>query len=157
VPRVYVQGGAGFLAKPIASGLAGPLAQVFGGELKGEARATWKEIREEGGARLAVVLLHVRLEAKRDQTDWMRASLRIDELLDEVSIGRGSIEWKFEGEGTLLWNIQAGRFEHLELHGREEVANEIAFGSAEQPASRQRIALAGKLELEAKAEPEKDR
>ena len=151
VPRVFVQGGAGFLAKPIASGLAGPLAQVFGGELKGEARAIWKETREEAGTRLAVVELRIRLEAKRDQTDWMRASLRTDELLDEVSIGRGTIEWKFEGEGTLLWNLGERRFEKLEIRGREDVANEIVFGSVEHPASRQRIALAGTLALEAKA------
>lgn len=152
VPRSYVQGGSGFLAKPIAAGVAGPLAPVFGGELKGEVRATWKETRAEEGLRLAVIDLRVRLEAKRDQTASARASRRTEELLDEVSIARATIEWKFEGEGTLLWNLGAGRFEKLTLGGREEVANDISFGSEAETTSRQVLSLAGALRLTATAQ-----
>jgi len=151
VPRVFVSGGSGFLAKPIASGVAGPLAQVFGGELEGEARATWKETREENGARLAVVDLRVKLETKRDQTASARATRRTEELLDELAIARASIEWKFEGEGTLLWNLGAGRFESLTLGGREEVANDISFGNENEPSSRQLLSMAGALKITATA------
>jgi len=153
VPRLYVQGGGGFLARPIAWGVAGPLAPVFGGELSGEAHAHWRETREEAGTRLAVIDVRARLEAKRDLTQAARASRRTQELLDEISIARASIEWRFEGEGTLLWNLGAGRFESLKLAGREVVLNDVSFGSESETTSRQVIALEGKLELTATAKP----
>ncbi|MFN0009076.1 MAG: hypothetical protein ACKVXR_14330 [Planctomycetota bacterium] len=151
VPRLYVQGGGGFLSRPIAWGVAGPLAPVFGGELAGEAHAHWRETREEAGARLAVIDVRARLEAKRDLTQTARASRRTQELLDETTIARASIEWRFEGEGTLLWNLGAGRFESLKLQGREVVLNDVSFGSESETMSRQTISLDGKIALEATA------
>lgn len=151
VPRLYVQGGGGFLARPIAWGVAGPLSTVFGGELTGEAHALWRETREEAGARLAVIDVRARLETKRDLTQAARASRRTQELLDEISIAHASIEWRFEGEGTLLWNLGAGRFESLKLEGREVVLNDVTFGSESEVSSRQVISLDGKIELQATA------
>jgi hypothetical protein len=148
VPRLWTQGGGGFLARPIAWGAAGPLGAVFGGELSGEAHAHWRETREEAGARLAVIDVRARLETKRDLTSAARASRRT-----QISIARAAIEWRFEGEGTLLWNLSAGRFESLELAGREVVLNDVSYGSESEPASRQVISLDGKIELSATAKP----
>ncbi|HEV8268758.1 MAG TPA: hypothetical protein VGR00_11005 [Thermoanaerobaculia bacterium] len=152
VPRVFTQGGGGFLAKPIASGVAGPLAPVLGGTLQGEASATWKETREENGVRLAVIELEARVETKHDQTDFARSARRTEELLDDVAIARASVEWKFDGRGTLLWNLSAGRFQALTLDGREEVTSDIAFGTETETESRQVLTLVGALKVTAKVD-----
>jgi hypothetical protein len=151
LPRVFVKGGMGFLAKPIAAGVAGPLSHVFGDSLQGEASATWKETREEDGVKLAVIAIRARVETRRDQTEYARSTQRTEELLDEISIVKATIDWKFDGEGTLLWNLDAGRFESLTLAGREEVTRDVAYGSGEEPKSRQLLSLAGALQVSAKA------
>jgi hypothetical protein len=151
LPRVFVKCGMGFLAKPIAAGVAGPLSHVFGDSLQGEASATWKETREEDGVKLAVIAIRARVETRRDQTEYARSTQRTEELLDEISIVKATIDWKFDGEGTLLWNLDAGRFESLTLAGREEVTRDVAYGSGEEPKSRQLLSLAGALQVSAKA------
>ena len=72
----------------------------------------------------------------------------------EGSVGSASsFTGRFEGEGTLLWNLGAGRFESLKLQGREVVLNDVSYGSESETTSRQTISLDGKVELEASAKP----
>jgi len=91
-------------------------------ELSGEGEVTWEETREVGGAQLAVLALRFELEADRDAGDTF------EELL--VQAGHESsredlgleIDWSLRGEGELVWNLQAGRFESLELQLESEIA-----------------------------------
>jgi hypothetical protein len=156
VPMAFVKGGGGFFARSVASGVGGPLSEVFGGEVKGKAQAKWKETREQEGVRLAVVEISVEIETSRDQTASARAAMRLGELLEERTIQHAGVTWKFKGEGALVWNLSAGRFESFDLGGREDVASDLSLGFGGETSSHQELSFAGSLKLSAKVAAKKN-
>jgi hypothetical protein len=150
VPFGFVKGGGGTFAHVLTAGVGGPLHAVFGGTAKGKVEAHWKETREAEGARLAVVELTIAVETQADHADAPGAAASTDESADARPVEHAGVHWKFEGTGTLLWNLGAGRFESLDLVGREEVSSDLTldFGFDK---SRQVLTMAGSLKVAARA------
>ena len=151
IPLGFTKGGGGNFVRALASGVGGPLHEVFGGDLEGAGSAAWRETREENGARLAVIGLAIEIHTKRDRTAAARAEMNTAELVEERAIDHAGVEWKFRGEGTLVWNLTAGRFETFELTGSEECSHEMTLRSGASEPSRQSVAMAGSLRLTGKA------
>jgi len=156
IPLGFVKSGSGAFVRALSAGVGGPLHAVFGGVIKGNASARWAETREVEGVRLARIELAVSIETDHDRTEAARAVLPRDDSTDTHEIERAGVRWKFDGSGTLQWNLEAGRFESFDLVGREDVSSDILmrFGTE---ASRQMIAMAGALKISARASaPGKD-
>lgn len=152
VPLGFTQGGGGFFARTLASGVGGELCEVFGGEASGRAEARYVSRREEGGKTLALVALDLEIATVRDQTAFIRGTLTPEERLDGKSVERATLRWKFKGTGELLWNVSAGRFESLVLAGREEVLSEHEMKrSGQASAGKQSVGMAGSLKITAQA------
>lgn len=90
------------------------------GELEGEVQATFAGMRDEDGVQVAVIELAVDVYTNQDLTDVA------DEFMDQsgmeeqgihMELGSVDSEFAFEGEGRLLWNVEAGLLHAIELSG----------------------------------------
>lgn len=100
-------------------------------DFEGELTATLEEVTEEDDLRLAKILLAVDVEADLDITDELeeRAADRgVEESYSEASVVRS-----FEGEVTILWDLDAHRPYSLagELNGFTELRAEWSVGDGE--------------------------
>jgi hypothetical protein len=147
VPMTFVKGGQAGLKTAISEGVGGPLSPVFSGTIKGNGTAKWAATESTDAGRLAVIELALDLETEVDRTEIMRRRLRQDEDDEQSPIRRASLKWKLSsGSGTLRWNLDAGRFEKLDLVGREDVSSDIQFARGNE-ASSQMISMAGSLKI----------
>jgi hypothetical protein len=154
IPLGFVRGGGGTFARVLTAGVGGQLQQVFGGTVKGNVSARWTETREasleSAGARFAVVQLTVAIETERERSDTADAPSSGEKSLDAREVEHSGVHWKFDGSGTLIWNLTAGRFENFDLVGREEVTSDLTLDMGGER-SRQVLTMAGSLKLGAKA------
>jgi hypothetical protein len=155
IPMSFVKGGKGGLKMAISAGVGGPLSPVFAGTIKGNASAKWAATERTDEGRLAVIEFAVDLENEADRTEIMRRYLRQDEDDQESLIRHAGVKWKLSGgSGTLRWNLDAGRFEKLDLVGREDVSSEIQFAKGGETSS-QSLSMAGSLKIVAGVVPPK--
>jgi hypothetical protein len=154
IPLGFVKGGGGGFVQALKSGVGGSLHQVFGGVVKGNARAKWAGTEEVEGARLARIELAVSIETDHDRTEATRTAMHLDESSDGRSVDHAGVRWKFDGSGTLRWNLGAGRFEDLVLTGRQDVTSELVLSQGSD-VTHQMLSMAGSLAVKAKASPKK--
>ncbi len=154
VPLTYVKGGKTGLRTAVAAGVGGPLHPVFGGTIKGSCGAKWAKTETSDGGRLAAIELALEIETEADRTEIARRILRQDEDDDTSPVRHAGVAWKFSGSGTLRWNLDAGRFETLQISGRQDVKSDIQF-THDQETSRQMLSMAGGLTLNATFVPAK--
>jgi hypothetical protein len=154
IPLGFVSGGGGRFARVLMSGVGGPLHEVFGGSVKGAVTAKWTETREatleSRGARLAVVQLTVTIETEHEHGDAQEPPSSGEEPADAQKVKQSGVKWKFDGSGTLLWNLDAQRFETLDLVGHEEVTSDVTL-EAGTDSTRQVLTMAGSLKVGARA------
>ncbi len=93
-----------------------------GAELEGDLEVTWVGTEENDEGTLAALSLELDVSATRDASDAM-AGLLSTLGYDEKGRDRGTAELRsaFEGEGTLLWNLERGVAQRLELEGDLEI------------------------------------
>ena len=91
------------------------------GELEGDVSAEFAGTRDENGVRVAVINLSVDIASARDLTEIMEemmAEMDMPEGMDfEIEVESFDMEFTFEGEGELLWNLEAGLVHSLEISG----------------------------------------
>lgn len=136
----------------------GSLSGMLAGTLEGEARAKLDSVREEDGARIAVIRLDLKAKSKSDLTETARKALEDTDLPPEVEglvLDKLEVEYAFEGEGELLWDLTAGRFRSLSISGAASVESDetmtVTVGGKPVKVG-QRRALSGQSSLSAKAE-----
>ena len=154
VPLTYTKGGNTGLRTAIAAGVGGPLHPVFGGTVKGNCRAKWATTETSDAGHFAAIELALEIETDADRTEIARRILRQNEDDDTSPVRHAGSAWKFSGSGTLRWNLDAGRFESLQVSGREDVKSDIQFASGTET-SRQMLSMAGGLSVTATFVPPK--
>jgi hypothetical protein len=154
IPMQYVKGGNTGLTTAVAAGVGGSLFPVFAGTVKGNCTATWSKTQPSEGGRLAAIELALDIDTEADRTEIARRMMRQDEDDAQSPVRHAGVRWKFTGSGTLLWNLDAGRFEKLDLGGKEEVTSDIQFARGEETAS-QLLSMAGGLKISASVVPPK--
>ncbi len=150
IPLGFVKGGGGTFAHVLTAGVGGPLHGVFEGTTKGKVDARWTGTREVEGVRLAVVELSIAIETQAEHAGAPGAAASTDEAADPATVEHSGVHWKFDGSGTLLWNLAAGRFETLELVGHEEVSSDLTLDIGLEK-SRQVLTMTGSLKIGARA------
>jgi len=90
-------------------------------DLEGTVTATFNGMRDEDGARVAVIQLTVSVSAANDMTDFFEeaaADAEMPEGMDmEMSYNGVDIEFTFDGEGLVLWDVAAGHLRSFEMSG----------------------------------------
>jgi len=91
------------------------------GPLEGTIEAHWVAPQEGQPAHLARILLQLDLRSSMDQTEAMAALLKMNpgpggiEMRSQVH--SYVVEWALRGQATVLWDLQAGRLDSLQLEG----------------------------------------
>ena len=102
-----------------------PSADQMIGEIEGEVTATFNGTRDEDGVNVAVIALKVDVSSANDLTEMMSEMMAEAELPGgmeaEMEVNSYDVEFAFEGEGELLWNMSAGLAHSMALTG--EVSN----------------------------------
>jgi hypothetical protein len=104
----------------MGGGLGGSMSDMVGDILEGEASGTFKGYREVDGGKVAVIEVRIDVESSNDMTDAVQEFMDEIELpaeIGEMELDHMEMEFAFEAEGTLLWNVAAGRVHSFELSG----------------------------------------
>lgn len=97
----------------------GDLKDLVGDLLEGTATAEYAGIQDIDGGKFGVIKLKLDLESSND------LSAKIEEMAKEIPGGMGEmkiehmdIEFAFEGEGTILWDVASGHIHKIDLSGK---------------------------------------
>jgi len=152
------------LARSIKLGVGAPLGELFGASSLGSAQCELTAVRtREDGARLAEISIRdLGLQAVVDQTrDYERLMARQEKREAAFLEGVFTEAQLLHGEGTLTWNLTAGRLETLELRADQRVVITVQkqFGEATedgmQPVTRiQSVSYTGLLKHDVQASEE---
>ena len=110
------------------------------GDLTGKFTAVYQGTREEGDTKVAVIKLKIEAKSAQDMHD------RLDEIQEqmkgsmppglEVELSAFDIEYEYEAEGELLWNLEAGLFKDMNLSGEVrmilDMSMDMKMGEREQ-------------------------
>ncbi len=106
--------------------------QEFADLLDGDCTCTFRGIREEEGTRLAEIGVEVDVASSVDLTELLdqviekAVQVAGGEAID-MSIETADLNLDFEGEGTLLWNLQAGHLHSFQISGDAKVAFDFSI------------------------------
>lgn len=120
------------------------------GDFDGEVSAEYVGAREEDGLRVAVIRISADVSSARDLTeivDEAMSEMELPEGMDiEMEVESFDMEFMFEGEGELLWNLATGLVHSLHLSGEVNQTIDMAMnmnaGGMEQ-ALEQSMSLSG--------------
>lgn len=112
-----------------------PPPDAFLGELEGEVTAEFTGTREEDGATCAVIKVIAEISSAKDMTDFFVEQMEEAELPEgmeemEMSYQSVDIEFEWEAEGILLWNMDAGRLQSIEMNGNGASTIDMAMSMA---------------------------
>lgn len=102
----------------------------------------------------AVMLLTIDVSSTADMTEWMEAMMAEQEMPEgmemEMDVDAFDMEYTFQGEGELRWNLAGGHFESLRLEGEMDqivdAAINMSMGGQEQ-AIEQSMTFSGTQEI----------
>jgi hypothetical protein len=97
--------------------------------LEGEAKAKLADVREEEGAKLAVIKLTIKIASQKDMTDVVQEAMKDQELPGgmEIELDHMDIDFKMEGEGELVWNLKTNQMVSFELSGPVHMNMDMAM------------------------------
>jgi len=110
----------------------GGLGQEFGDQLEGECACTFKGARDEDGVRVAEIAIEIEVSATMDLTEPLDKAIRAaieqggaGDMVD-VTLDTADFNLDFEGKGTLLWNLGAGRIHSFQVSGDSTMDIDLA-------------------------------
>jgi len=112
----------------------GNFGEEFGELLEGECKCTFKGARDENGVRVAEIAIALDAAATVDLTEMLNKVIQaaIEESgageMVQFTLDTADLNLDFEGEGTLLWNLKAGRMQSFQLAGDATIEMDLAVG-----------------------------
>lgn len=108
----------------------------FGDELgdlfEGECTCTFKGAEEQGGVRLGEIAIELEVAANLDLSEFLDRVIRAAAAREgaegqfDLSIDTADLNLDFEGNGTLLWNLSAGRMHSFQMSGDVTIGMDLA-------------------------------
>ncbi len=142
-----------------ASGMMGgqqnnPSPDKFLGDLDGEVTAEFRGIEDDNGVKVAVIALTVDVSSSKDLSELMKESIEgMDSPMGEMSMEIESfdMEFTFDGEGELRWNLEAGLLHSLLLSGTHEEIMDTSMsmsGGGQDMAIENSLTMGGEMTVE---------
>ncbi len=106
--------------------------ETFSDLLEGSCTCTFKGTREEGGVRVAEIAIELEVATTLDLSEFLdkafRAGIEQSGVGDKVNFTLDTADFNldFEGTGTLLWNLAAGRMHSFQLAGDASMDIDLA-------------------------------
>lgn len=107
--------------EPVAAGIEpafySDLQAVLAPGGENELTATFSEVRESDGSRIAVIDLELDLAGGDDLIDLMQSRLAAigDQLPGELDVSLAEVTFEIDGDGQLLWDLAGNHLAGLEL------------------------------------------
>ena len=109
------------LGRSIKVGLGGDYADMLGEELVGpNPVATYVGVREVEGKRLAEVQMDISILSIADRMRLYALAMPDEEKAEKSQLRSVIVQYKLDGKGVLLWDLDGGHFHSFEVTGREE-------------------------------------
>jgi hypothetical protein len=108
-----------------------PAADEMIGDLTGDATAEFVGVEEADGVQVAVIRVKLDVSSAKDLTAWMTENMaKMEAPMEgmEMSVESFDVEFAFEGEGELRWNLQAGLLHSLTLTGQRKETIDSGMG-----------------------------
>lgn len=131
--------------------------EQFGELLEGECKCTFKGARDENGVRVAEIAIELDVAATMDLTEMLDKAIQaaIEQSgageMVKFSLDTADLNLDFEGAGTLLWNLKAGRMLSFQMAGDATIEMDLAVGVEAQGQSQNvdaSLKLAGSMHEE---------
>ena len=103
------------------------MSNMIGDKLEGTAKGKLVALKEVDGVKVGAIHIDLKIHSSADMTETARKALAGADVPKEVSsleIDHLDIEFKFEGEGELLWNLEAGHLHTFDLSGQTTIKSE---------------------------------
>ena len=149
----------GGMGNPMGGMDSGPgdLSDWLGDEIEGTATAKFIGMREVDGVKVALVELKIDIKTAADLTDVVLEAMDGADMPSEMEMDfdHVDIEFSFEAEGTMTWNVAAGHFQTFDLSGRMRLLTDMGMSMSAQGQSmsmEQTLEMAGTLTQSARAE-----
>lgn len=101
------------------------LTNAMGDSLEGEVKAELTGVKEVDGVSLATIHLKLKVHSATDMTEEVRKMIEKGDLppgADGLEVDHVDMEFKFEGEGDLVWDIAGGHFKSFDLTGEQSIS-----------------------------------
>ena len=97
--------------------------------LEGEAKAKLGDVREEDGAKLAVIKVTIKIASQKDMSDLVKDAMKDQEMPQgmEIEFDHMDVDFKMEGEGELVWNMKTNQIASFELSGPVHMNMDMAM------------------------------
>lgn len=96
-------------------------------DLDGDFKVTCEGFEERDGTRLAILSLSVEVDADLDAVELIIEDM-IEDGVEDPQVDSASMNYALEGQGTLVWNLEARRIHAFEFRGTVETTTEAAYG-----------------------------
>ncbi|MBL8859935.1 MAG: hypothetical protein JNL28_15615 [Planctomycetes bacterium] len=103
------------------------MSNMIGDKLEGSAKAKLASLKEVDGRNCAVIQVTLDVRSDADMTEAARKMIEEGEMppgVDELEIDHLDIEFRFEGEGELVWDLAAGHFKSFTLSGQASIKSD---------------------------------
>jgi hypothetical protein len=99
-------------------------------DLDGTVTAEFTGTRDEGGRNVAVIQLVISVNTANDMTEFFREAMEksTEEMGMDMEVNGFDIEFEFEGEALLLWDVAGGHLHSFEMNGETSMAMDMAMG-----------------------------
>lgn len=108
----------------------GSMSDWLRGSLEGSASGTFTSIREVEGEKMAVVKITAKITVSKDMTEIVEEAMKNAKLPPEAGamvVDHMDIDYKFEGEGELVWDLAAGRAYSFAFSGPSNLNMDMAM------------------------------
>jgi hypothetical protein len=103
------------------------LSSAMGESLEGEVKAELAGVKDVDGVSCATIHLKFKVHSATDMTEQARKMIEKGELppgVESLEIDHLDLEFKFEGEGDLIWDVAGGHFKSFELSGESTIKSD---------------------------------
>ncbi|MDZ4771616.1 MAG: hypothetical protein SGI72_00640 [Planctomycetota bacterium] len=103
------------------------LTNAIGEKLEGEVKAKLVAVKDVDGRSCATIHIEIKVHSSADMTEQARKAMEKVELppgAGSIEIDHVDMEFKFEGEGDLVWDIVGGHFRSFDLTGQATIKSE---------------------------------
>jgi len=108
----------------------GSMSDWLRGSLEGTASGTFASIKEVGGEKMAVLKITAKITVSKDMTDIVADAMKNAKLPPEagaMTVDHMDIDYKFEGEGELVWDLAAGHAHSFAFSGPSNLNMDMAM------------------------------
>ncbi len=103
------------------------MSNAIGDKLEGEVKAKFTGMKEVDGVNCALIHVTFKVHSAADMTEEVRKMLDKGDLppnVESLEVDHLDIEFKFEGEGDLAWDVGGGHFKSFELTGQTSIKSD---------------------------------